>query len=71
MKLQEKPVRTPLMILLMLSSFRDIPAFEDAGKMAPKMVHLSFNLWQKGGKIFYICRFLFQKVNYEVSYDIY
>ena len=32
MKVQEKPVRTPLMILGMLSSSRDTSAFEDACK---------------------------------------
>ena len=35
MKVQEKPVRKPLMFLDMLS------AFEDVGKMAPKIVHLT------------------------------
>ena len=43
MKVQEKPVRTPLMIFVMLSSSRDTSAFEDADKMAPK-IHLSLNL---------------------------
>ena len=44
MKVQEKPVKTPMRILGMLSSSRDTSAFEDAGKMALKMVHLSLEL---------------------------
>ena len=51
MKVQEEPVRTLLMFLDNYTS--EISAFEDAGKIAPKMVHLPvIETLAKKGKIF-------------------